>query len=109
MSGKLYVGNLPLSATETDLQAKFAQFGRVLSVVIETDATTGRRKRSALVEMESGAEAQAAIDRLNMTQYDDAVISVYKVPLEKRAQAMQGASKWDGQRHRVTPSDSGSN
>lgn len=76
MNGKLYVGNLPSSATEADLQAKFELFGRVLSVAIETDAITGRSKRSGLVEMESGAEAQAAIDRLNMTLYDDVVISV---------------------------------
>lgn len=85
MNGKLYVGNLPTSATEAELQTKFEQFGRVISVTIETDATTGRSKRSGLLEMESGVEAQAAIDRLNMTQYDDVVISVYKVRLDKSA------------------------
>jgi RNA recognition motif-containing protein len=83
MNGKLCVGNLPSSATEAGLQAKFAQFGRVLSVAIETDSTTGRTKRSGYVEIESGTEAQAAIDRLNMTQYDDMVISVYKARLEQ--------------------------
>lgn len=84
MSGKLHVGNLPSSATEAELQAKFEQFGRVVSAGIEIDSSTRRSKRFGLVEMESGVEAQAAIDRLNMTQYDDAVISVYKVRLDNR-------------------------
>jgi RNA recognition motif-containing protein len=85
MNGKLHVGNLPSSATAADLQLKFEQFGRVISVAIDTDATTGRSKRSGLVEMEGRTEAQAAIDRLNMTQYDDMVISVYHVRLDKSA------------------------
>jgi RNA recognition motif-containing protein len=72
------VGNLPASATEIDLRTKFAQFGRVLSVIIESDSKTSRRKRFGLVEMESEAEARAAIGRLNMTQYDDMVVSVSK-------------------------------
>ena len=79
MYGKLCVGNLPSSVTEADLQTKFEQFGCVLSVAIEMDATTGRRKRSGLVEMRTPAEAQAAINRLNMTLYDDAIISVYRI------------------------------
>ncbi len=85
MYGKLYVGNLPASATEADLRSKFAQFGAVISVTIATDAMTGRSKRSAVVEMESGAEAEAAIARLNMTQYEDVVISVYRIRLDKSA------------------------
>jgi cold-inducible RNA-binding protein len=79
MPGKLRVGNLPSSATEADLRAKFEQFGHVLSVSIETDSATGRSRRSGYVEMETTGEAQAAINRLNMTQYEDMVISVYKV------------------------------
>ena len=85
MSAKLHVGNLPKSATEADLLAKFGQFGRVLSVVVATDATTGRSKRSGYVEMETGDQAQAAINRLNMTQYDDVVISVSKIRLKQSA------------------------
>ena len=85
MSGKLHVGNLPSSATEAELQAKFEQFGRVISAAIETESSTGRSMRSGLLEMECGVAAQAAIDRLNLTQYDDAVISVYKSRLDNRA------------------------
>ena len=85
MTGKLFVGNLPNSATEAELRAKFGQFGRVLSAVVATDATTGRRSRSGFVEMETSDQAQAAINRLNMTQYDDVVISVSRVHLTQSA------------------------
>ena len=85
MTCKLYVGNLPKSATEADLQAKFGQFGRVLTARVATDATTGRSNRSGYVEMETSDQAQAAINRLNMTQYDDVVISVSKVRQKQSA------------------------
>ena len=85
MTGKLYVGNLPKSATEAELRAKFGQFGQVVTVVIATDATTGRSNRSGYVEMDSDDQAQAAINRLNMTQYDDMVISVSRMRLKESA------------------------
>ena len=78
MLGKLFVGNLPSSTTKTDLETKFSQFGRVLSAEILTDAATGRSKRSGHVEMETVDQAQAAINRLNRSQYDDVVIFVRK-------------------------------
>ena len=86
MSGMLYVGNLPATASKEDLQQKFGQFGRVLSVEILTDpATSSRGHRSAHVEMGTSEEAQAAINRLNMTQYDNLVICVNRVRLKHRA------------------------
>jgi len=85
MTGKLYVGNLPSSATKAELERKFSQFGRVLSVEVSTDATTRRSKRSGHVEMETDDQAQAAINRLNMSQYDDAVISVSRIRMKHSA------------------------
>ena len=85
MTGKLYIGNLPLSTTKAELEAKFGQFGRVLSAAVSMDATTGRSMRSGYVEMETEDQAQAAINRLNMTQYDDVVISVCKIRLKHSA------------------------
>jgi len=79
MTMKLYIGNLPESATEGDLLKKFARYGNVLSVAIERDAESGRSKRFGVIEMENEAGAQTAASRLNMTQYDDMVISVNKV------------------------------
>jgi RNA recognition motif-containing protein len=79
MSTRLHIGNLPSSATEADLRSKFAQFGTVESAIVVTDAQTGRSKRFGIVEMANDAEARAAINRLNMTQYDEVIMSVSKI------------------------------
>jgi RNA recognition motif-containing protein len=65
MSRKLYVGNLPFSATEEDLQTLFAGAGNVESVNVIRDAATGRMRGFAFVEMASDEEAQQAISMLN--------------------------------------------
>lgn len=85
MTEKLYVGNLPSSVTQAELESKFSQFGRVLSAEISSDPTTGRSNRSGYVEMETSDQAQAAINRLNMTQYDEVVISVSRIRLKLSA------------------------
>ena len=65
MEAKLYVGNLPYSATEEELSSMFGQAGTVTSVAIIKDRETGRSKGFAFVEMASGADAQKAISMLN--------------------------------------------
>ncbi len=70
MGRKLYVGNLPDSATEQDIEDKFAAYGTVKSVRLITDHDTGRNKGFGFIEMMSEAEAVAAIDSLNGTDYD---------------------------------------
>ncbi len=70
MGKKLYVGNLPFSATEQDLSDKFAAYGTVKSVKLITDRDTGRTRGFGFIEMMSAAEAHAAIDSLNGTDYD---------------------------------------
>ncbi len=70
MGRKLYVGNLPDSATEQDLLHKFVAYGTVKSVKLITDRDTGRTKGFGFIEMASEAEAHAAIDSLNGTDYD---------------------------------------
>ena len=67
MAKKLFVGNLPYSATEEELRELFAQYGEVQSVKLITDRETGRPRGFAFIEMED-AEAQAAIDALNGTE-----------------------------------------
>lgn len=57
MSKKIYVGNLPFSATQDEIQDKFAEFGTVESVQIVSDRETGRPRGFAFVEMSNGAEA----------------------------------------------------
>ncbi len=70
MAKKLYVGNLPDSATEQDLSDKFAAYGTVKSVKLITDRDTSRTRGFGFIEMMSEAAAHAAIDRLNGTDYD---------------------------------------
>ncbi len=69
MDKKLYVGNLPDSATEQDLSDKFAAFGTVKSVKLIADHDTGQCRSFGFIEMASEAAAQAAIDSLNGTDY----------------------------------------
>ena len=76
MQNRLYIGNLSHSATEDGLRLMFARFGTVRSATIVTDKINGRRRRFGFVEMASNAEAALAIARLNMTQYEDTVMSV---------------------------------
>ena len=61
MGNKLYVGNLPYSIRDNDLQQLFAQHGNVSSAKVMMERETGRSKGFGFVEMGSDAEAQAAI------------------------------------------------
>src|SRR5690606_10935469 len=78
MGRKLYVGNLPFSATEDDLVEKFPPFGRVESAKLITDRETGRSKGFGFVEMSSDSEAQAAIDKLNGAVYSGRPMPVHE-------------------------------
>jgi RNA recognition motif-containing protein len=60
MGNKLYVGNLPYTATEHELQVAFEEYGEVVSVKIIVDYETGRSKGFGFVEMSTELEAQAA-------------------------------------------------
>ena len=62
---KLYVGNLPYTATDADLQSLFGAYGTVLSVQIIMDKYSGRSKGFGFVEMEDDTAAQAAIEKIN--------------------------------------------
>ena len=61
---KIYVGNLPFSATETEIRTLFGQHGTVESVSLPTDRETGRPRGFGFVEM-SQADASRAIQALN--------------------------------------------
>ncbi len=62
MAKKLYVGNLPFSASETDVQELFAEYGEVHSVKLISDRETGRPRGFGFVEMENADEAAKALD-----------------------------------------------
>src|SRR3954464_6998713 len=70
MGKKLYVGNLPYSATDQILSDTFAQCGTVESAKIIMDRDTGRSKGFGFVEMSTEAEAQDAINKFNGADYE---------------------------------------
>jgi len=65
MGKKLYVGNLPYSIDDAQLESQFAAFGKVESARVITDRDTGRSKGFGFVEMASDEEANKAIESLN--------------------------------------------
>ena len=70
MGKKLHVGNLTYSATSSDLQEWFTPFGTVQSAQVIQDRDTGRSKGFGFVEMDTDAQAQAAIQGLNDQDHD---------------------------------------
>jgi len=73
---KLYVGNLPYSASEAALRELFATVGEVTSVAIITDRDSGRSKGFGFVEMATDAAAQQAISQLNGKMMDERALKV---------------------------------
>jgi RNA recognition motif-containing protein len=76
MSSKIYVGGLPYSVTEGQLQEIFSAHGTVESARVISDKLTGRSRGFGFVEMSSGAEAQKAIDALNGTELEGRTLTV---------------------------------
>lgn len=85
MGKKLYVGNLTYKVNETDLEGLFSQFGTVQSAQIIQDRETGRSKGFGFVEMDTEAEAQAAIQGLHDQEHDGRRLTVNEAkPREDR-------------------------
>ncbi|WP_152050682.1 RNA recognition motif domain-containing protein [Tautonia marina] len=85
MGKKLYVGNLTYSVNSSDLEQLFSQFGTVQSAQVIEDRETGRSKGFGFVEMDTEAEAQAAIDGLNDREHDGRRLTVNEAkPREDR-------------------------
>lgn len=85
MGNKLYVGNLPFSATEQTLADKFAKCGNVESAKLITDRDSGRSKGFGFVTMATDAEAAAAIDMFNGSDYEGRPMTVNEAkPMEQR-------------------------
>ena len=76
MGNKLYVGNLPFSATDDSLREMFGQAGQVESARIITDRDTGRSKGFGFVEMSTEQEASEAIRKFNGTELDGRSLTV---------------------------------
>ncbi len=75
MAKSIYVGNLPWSATEEQVQDLFAAYGTVLSVKLISDRETGRARGFGFVEMEDDG-AQAAITALDNHEFGGRMLRV---------------------------------
>ena len=85
MGNKLYVGNLPYTVRDEDLQQAFGEFGAVSSAKVMMERDTGRSKGFGFVEMGSDAEAQAAISGMNGQSLGGRSITVNEArPMEAR-------------------------
>ena len=86
MGNKLYVGNLPYSYRDSDMEQAFAQYGTVSSAKVMMERDTGRSKGFGFVEMSNDAEAQAAIAGMNGQQIGGRGLVVNEArPMEARA------------------------
>lgn len=92
MGKKLYVGNLPFSATEQDLQSKFSALGAVDSAKIIMDRDTGRSKGFGFVEMSDDGAADTAINTLNGADFSGRAMIVS----EARPQAPREGGRGGG-------------
>jgi RNA recognition motif-containing protein len=86
LGNKLYVGNLTYNVNESDLEALFAPYGTVQSAQIIVDRDTNRSKGFGFVEMDTDAQAQAAIQALNGRDHDGRNLTVNEAkPREPRS------------------------
>jgi RNA recognition motif-containing protein len=76
MGKKLYVGNLPYSVGDSELQRLFEAHGSVVSAQVIMDRDTGRSKGFGFVEMGNDSEAQSAISDMNGKEIDGRSLTV---------------------------------
>jgi len=101
MSNKLYVGGLPYTVTEGQLEEIFSQHGSVQSARVISDKFTGNSRGFGFVEMATSEEAQRAIEALNGTQLEGRTLVVSEArPQERRQGGGGGGNRRTGGRNR---------
>ena len=99
MGKKLYCGNLTYNTTSSELEQLFSEYGTVQSAEVIMDRDTGRSKGFGFVEMSSDSEAQAAIDGLNLKDYEGRALAVNEArPREERRGGGGGSRSGGGGR-----------
>ena len=97
MGNKLYVGNLPYSVRDSDLEQSFGQFGAVTSAKVMMERDTGRSKGFGFVEMASDAEALAAVEGMNGQPLGGRSLVVNEArPMEARRPPRSGGGGFGG-------------
>ena len=99
MGNKLYVGNLPYTVRDEDLQQSFSEYGSVNSAKVMMERDTGRSKGFGFVEMGSDAEAQSAIEGMNGQSLGGRSLVVNEArPMEARPPRTGGGGFGGGRR-----------
>ena len=99
MGKKLYVGNLPYSVRDGDLEQAFGQFGSVTSAKVMMERDTGRSKGFGFVEMGTDEEAQSAINGMNGQPLGGRSVVVNEArPMEERPPRSGGGGLGGGGR-----------
>jgi len=97
---KLFVGSLPFSTTDDELNQLFAQYGSVDTAKVLTDRETGRSRGFGFVEMGNDSEAKAAIDALHNSEVGGRNIVVNEArPREDRPRRDFGGGGGGGHRN----------
>ena len=90
----IYVGNLPFSTSESDLQQLFGQFGAVARVSLIMDRDTGKSRGFGFVEMPDDTQGKAAIEALNGKDFGGRYLTVNEA--KPREQAGRGGGGYAG-------------
>jgi RNA recognition motif-containing protein len=99
MEAKLYVGNLPYTTVDADLENLFSQSGTVKSAQVIKDRVSGRSKGFGFVEMSSPDEAQSAINKFNGQDFSGRALTVNLArPREERSGGGGGGFRGGGDR-----------
>ena len=99
MGNKLYVGNLPYTVRDEDLQQAFSAYGSVNSAKVMMERDTGRSKGFGFVEMGNDAEAQAAVEGMNGQSLGGRSLVVNEArPMEARPPRTGGGGFGGGRR-----------
>jgi RNA recognition motif-containing protein len=93
LAQKLYVGNLPYSATEQEIEQLFRQHGDVSSVSLPTDRDTGRPRGFGFVEMATSEGASKAIAALNGTDFNGRALNVNEARPREDSRGGGGGSR----------------
>ena len=96
MAKKLYVGNLPYTVTDIQLEQMFMAHGKVQSAQVIMDRETGRSKGFGFVEMANDQEFQAAIDAVNGHEIEGRTVTVNEARPKERVVAGRGAYGGNG-------------
>ena len=97
MNTKMYVGNLPFSATETDLRELFGRYGAVTDILLPADRDSGRPRGFAFVTMDTDTAMNAAINELNGKEWNGRTLAINEArPREERPPGGGGGRSFGG-------------